>query len=138
MKSKFINLSFAIVLAPFAVYGQNSFEECQERWQATSEMAKCEMKANEAKKHEISAIIKQIEKTFKNKDQVAAVLDTQNKWEEYIESECRSRMIPGASGSSNAVYLHSCIHDKLQERIRELKQYHDCYVNGCPERIDKS
>lgn len=93
------------------------------------------MKANEAKKHEISLILKNIEQTFRNKGQVSEVLNTQSHWESYIESECRSRMIPSASGSSNAAYYHICLQKKLEDRIKELEHYHDCYDNGCPERI---
>lgn len=133
---KLINLSWILLLAPSMTLAQNSFEECNSLWRKTSEMAKCQMAANEAKEREISVIIKTIAATFKDKDQITAVLNTQKNWELYVDSECSSRVIPGASGSSNGVYLQSCIHDKLQNRIQELKRYHDCNDNGCPERIE--
>jgi uncharacterized protein YecT (DUF1311 family) len=116
-------------------HAQKTFEECDELWRLTGEMAKCQKEANDTKLELMSELIKTIETTFKDQSQIDAVLTTQKYWEEYVEHECRSRMIPGASGSSNATYYHSCRHSKLENRIKELKDYHDCNDNGCPKRI---
>jgi len=130
-----VSLVFIFMCFSSIALAQKSFEECGKLWKMTSEMAKCQMEANETKVQVISEIIKTIESTFKEQSQINAVLSTQKYWEDYVEHECKSRMIPGASGSSNAAYYHDCRHRKLENRIKELKHYHDCNDNGCPERI---
>ena len=123
-----------IFVSMSVAHAQKTFEECNDLWQYTSEMAKCQMIANEAKEKEIATIIKNVEAQFKVKSQIEAVLKTQNSWSKYIEFECRARMNPMASGSSNAAIYQICRHEKLKSRINELKGFHYCEANGCPER----
>ncbi|ACA85268.1 lysozyme inhibitor LprI family protein [Shewanella woodyi] len=116
-------------------YGQQTFIGCDELWQTMSEMVQCQMKANQAKEQEISALINTIQSSFKVKKRSLSVLKSQEHWVNYVESECRSRMISGAlSGTSNAARYHICRNEKLSSRLDELQKYHYCDDNGCPER----
>lgn len=116
-------------------YGQKTFKECDELWQAMSRMVQCQMKANQAKEQEISSLVNTIQSSFKVKKRSLSVQTSQEHWVNYVESECRSRMISGAlSGTSNAARYHICRNEKLSNRLDELQKYHYCDNNGCPER----
>lgn len=133
---KHIFIGVLLLVSTSITYAEKSFEECNSLWKQMSEMAKCQMKANETKEKEIASIIKSIETTFKLKEQINSVIASQNNWASYIESECRARMNPIAAGSSNAAIYQYCRHIKISNRLKELKSFHYCNDNGCPERIE--
>ena len=129
-----ITVSLILLLPVSATFAQKTFEECNSLWKQMSEMAKCQMLANETKEKEIASIIKSIKTTFKLKEQIKNAITAQNNWAKYVESECRARMNPLAAGSSNAAIYQYCRHIKITNRLKELKSFHYCNDNGCPER----
>ena len=79
----------------------------------------------------MATVLTVIRDDFVSQDLANSILSVQEKWNTYVEAECRQQVT--LRGSSGAMLLNRCLYLKTKARAEELR-IHACTENGCPQR----